>query len=128
MVVVIFIHTPISSATVSVIAHLHTQRATSTIALTCVRRGQPYSRTNARLAAMESFCMKRKKRTAFRFTPLLSLFLKKALYLHATCHPPNYINASSKVEDYLPIDHGSAKSLATRRGTSAGSERSICRQ
>lgn len=69
MVVVIFIHKPISSATVSVIAPLHRQRAASTIALTCGMRGQPYSRTNARLAAMESFCMKRKKRTAFRFTP-----------------------------------------------------------
>lgn len=84
MVVVIFIHTPISSATVSVIAHLHRQRAASTIALTCDMRGQPYSRTNERLAAMESFCMKRKKRNRFPFYPLLSLFLKKALYLHAT--------------------------------------------
>lgn len=74
MVVVIFIHTPISSATVSVIAHLHTQRATSAIALTCGRRGQPYSRTNARLAAMESFCIKRKKRTRFPFYPSLSFF------------------------------------------------------
>lgn len=68
------------------------------------------------------------EKNRFPFYPSLSLFLKKALYLHATCHPPNYINASSKVADYLPIDHGSAKSLATRRGTSAGSERSICRQ
>lgn len=128
MVVVIFSHTPISSATVSVIAPLHTQRAPSTIALTRDMRGQPYSRTNARLDAMESFCIKRKKRTRFPFYPSFVFFLKKALYLHATCHPPNYINASSKVKDYLPIDHGSAKSLATRRGTSAGSERSICRQ
>lgn len=74
MVVVIFSHTPISSATVSVIAPLHTQRAPSAIALTRGMRGQPYSRTNARLAAIESFCIKRKKRTHFPFYPLYLFF------------------------------------------------------